>query len=363
MRKLSLFLGVVVVACCLIVTGCATNPPYKLDSGERVILTRGIGSVSCSYQELLNRVDSLLDYVSPHTKERSSGLDAMVMLRNGLEDMGIKTALVAINVQDNKPLYTCIAVETTDKGLVFLSLVEQSLGTRLNIDRSKYVQAVYLQKGQKIGFVEAEYAQQNRYSWYLEYLERFYHAVDFAEYLNEYENVANKNFQRLESIGQKLDAIYKDLERLRSSSFGWYQAPSDWEVYEFNRLVDMYNTKADRFDRNTSVYEAQADDYNTEYNKYETLSEGLSDFIYAVKEEQYPFVVPVYPMPPLYTAPDISAYLSSVPVALPSLSSIDTQLKFDDSYYLIPKPDMQSVDPFERISEENFVVKDFKLWW
>lgn len=183
MKKLSLFLTVVAIAY-LVFTGCATNPPYKLASGERIILTKGDGSVSCSYKELLDKVDSLLDSVLPHTKENSSGLDAMVMLHNGLEDIGIKTALVAINAQGNKPFYTCIAVETTDRGLVLLSVIPRSIGVRHNFDRSAYIQSVYLEKGQKIGFVEAKYAQSNSYSWYLEYLERFYAAADFGEYLN-----------------------------------------------------------------------------------------------------------------------------------------------------------------------------------
>lgn len=366
MKRFSLFLVVVIVAC-LIVTGCTTNPPYRLDSGEKIVLTRGSGSVSCSYQELLNKIDSLLDNVLPHTKERSSGLDAMVMLHNGLEDMGIKTALVTINVQDNKPFYTCTAVETTDKGVVFLDIVPQSLGTSYNMSRSEYIQVVYVQKGKKIGFVEAKYAQSNSYSWYLEYLERFYYAADFAEYLTKYADVVDKNFERLGSIGKQLDEIQEGLERLRSGSslFGLYRTTSDWEVYEFNRLVDIYNSKVDRFNQNIKIYEAQTDDYNAQVATWETLSEGLSESIYGIKEDlQYPFTIPLHPLvapwsqatPPKFT-------IIGQGTIWASLSQVDARLNFDDSYYQLPKPDMQSVEPFERISEENFVVKNSKLWW
>jgi uncharacterized protein YoxC len=346
----------------LIVGGCATNPPYKLDSGEQVILTKGDGSVSCSYQELLNKVDSLLDDVLPHTKERSSGIDAMVMLHNGLEDMGIKTALIATNVQGNEPFYTCIAVETTDKGMIILDLFPQSLGTGFNIDRSEYVQAVYLQKGQKIGLVEAKYAQSNSYSWYLEYLERFYYVADFAEYLAEYESVVEKNNEGLDNISKEIDEITSDLENFKSWTFSW----TDQTANEFNRLVDALNEKNERYNRNIVIFNAQVEDCNADLDSFNKLAEDVQDIIYYVKEDRTPNLpialspLPLFVMPPLVSVPVSPSYFN----LYPSLSQInDSLLRLDDSYNQIPKPNRQSVKKFERVTDENFIVEDFKLWW
>ena len=157
-----------------ILQGCASNPPYKLDSGEQAVLTGGSGSVACSWESLLHEVDISLDDVLPYTKEKSSGIDSMVMLHNKLENRGIRTALVAVNVETNEPFFTGIAVETTDRGLVFLTLVAQSLGISMSLDRSENIQSVYLKEGEKIGFVEAKFALSGDYAWYLDYLDRFY---------------------------------------------------------------------------------------------------------------------------------------------------------------------------------------------
>ena len=56
----------------LALLGCDSNPPYKLDSGEQVVLTEGSSSVACSWENLLYEVDMLLDDVLPYTAKKDS---------------------------------------------------------------------------------------------------------------------------------------------------------------------------------------------------------------------------------------------------------------------------------------------------
>lgn len=364
MTRFGLVIGVVVIAC-LTVVGCTSDPPYGLDSGERVHLTKGSGSVSCSYQDLLSKVESVLDYVLPYTKAKSSGIDAMVVLHNKLEDMGINTGFVAINVRGDKPFYTCIAVETTDRGLVFFTLVPESVGKSSNLDRSAYIQAVYLQKGQKIGLVEARFAQSNSYSWYQEYLERWYYVADFGEYLAEYERVVSKNKKQILSIKQSLDGIEDALEKARWQALFWSQR----EIAEFNRLVDAYNEKVERFNQSVWILNSQVDDYNAEVAECRKLSQKVQDVIvYVTEESLYTFPKILQPItPPSYpiiSSPPRTGTYTHPSLVYPSLAEIDVMIRsVDVSYHHIPKPDRQSVKKFERYTEKNFLVTDFKLWW
>lgn len=327
-----------------ILQGCASNnPPYKLDSGEQVILANGNGSVSCSWKDLLAQVDSLLDDVLPYTKDRSSGIDSMVMLHNKLEDRGIRTALVAVNVEANEPFLACITVETTDRGLVFLTLVPQSLGEGQSFNRSEYIQAVYLEKGEKIGFVEAKFALSGDYSWYLDYLDRFYAAGDFYNYLEEYNKTIEKNALRLDSIDSTNEEIRGYLDDL--------QYYTEQRRIAFNRRVERYNSYIE-------VFDAQVEDYNFELSQAERLTNGTSEIIYAIKEDYSYAFVPIVLLPQV-----IPNVIPNVIPHLPTAAYVDTLISSDDSYNQIPKPDRQSVEKFERITDDNFVVNDFKLWW
>jgi len=226
---------------------------------------------------------------------------------------------------------------------------------------TEYIQAVYLQKGQKIGFVEAKCAQSNSYSWYQEYLERWYYTADFAEYLAEYDSVISKNHEKISSIKQNLNTIYSDLESFQRWKFSW----SSYEIIEFNRLADAYEAKADRFNQSVQIFNSQVEDYNAEVAKYNKLTQGIQEAIYYVTETLvspytlHPISLPAVPPPcVLVKPPSIATHL------YPSLSDIDSKLRFiDDSYYNIPKPDRQSVKKCERYADKNFVVKDFELWW
>ena len=98
-------------------------------------------------------------------------------------------------------------------------------------------------------------------------------------------------------------------------------------------------------------------------------TEGISVFIYGVKEipgltAPYTIRVPNITMPEWFPIPTPSIVPSYSPFLLyPTLAGIEESLSFDDTYNQIPKPDIQSVEKFERISDEIFVVNDFKLWW
>ena len=331
----------------ILLLGCSSNPPYKLDSGEQVILTENSASASCSWDYLLSTLDGFLNEVLPYTKQRSSGIDSMVMLHNKLEGVGIKAALVAINIEGNKPFFTCVAVSTTDKGVRFVTLIPQSLSNSLSGKRSEYIQSVYLRESERIGFVEAKFALSGDYSWYLDYLDKFYESTDFGTYLETYHKVIEKNATSLRSIDKTNEEIRKYLE-------------GSWLYTEGRRIA--FNRRIERYNSYVEVYDAQVDDYNLELSECEKLADAVSQVIYCVREDySYPFslnpiVVPPASMP-IILPPPVTITI------VPTPSNVDRLISSDDSYNQEPKPDRQSTEKFERLSDQNFIVNDFKQWW
>jgi uncharacterized coiled-coil protein SlyX len=212
--------------------------------------------------------------------------------------------------------------------------------------------------------VEAKYAQSFDYSWYLEYLQHFYRSADFRNYIHEYNSVIEKNSAVLDKISQKLDIALDKLNRFQEQTISL--SPSD--ILMYNSLDDDYDMKTKRYNQNIEIYNAQVDDYNSELDRDSTQTEGTSEYIYAIKEipgltVPYTITGPNITIPQLFPipAPSIVPSYSSL-LLYPTLAGIQESLSFDDTYNQIPKPDIQSVEKFERISDENFVVSDYKLW-
>jgi hypothetical protein len=329
-------------------TGCSDNPPYYLKSGEPIQLVKGANSVKCSAQTLVDMIVPLLDQVLPITTEDTADIDAMVLLHNKLEGLGVKTGFVAINVDGNKPFLTCVAVETTDRGLMYIYIASQSSKNETDWSKPEYIQAVYLQNGRQIGFVEATYALSNDYLWYLTYLTKYYQSADYGEFVNEYGKVVDTNSARLDAI-KKTNSAIRDL-----LDIGW-----PYETYSRNSI---FNSRIDRYNLYIESFNAQVDDFNAEVNYSEKLNEGTSKVIFSIKEIiTGPLSLTVTPKP--WTPSWLTDKSFPVQPLNNAKDDLDSLLASDDFYKQLPKPDKQSCKKSARLSENNFVVDDYKVWW
>jgi hypothetical protein len=297
-------------------------------------------------------VDLLLDDALAMTVADSSDIDATSWLHNELEKRAVKSAFVAVNQGSNDPFFTCLAVETSDQGIMHICLVPKSVGVKNQTSRTEYVQAVFVRNGDKIGFLEAQYAGSHEYSWYTDYLKRAYDALDFGEYLGKYREIVEKNEQKLLGIKEQ------------NSKLKAYMESNIYYCTDYQ--VDRFNDRLVRFDIYVDEYNAQSDDYNRELEKYRKMSDVYPSSIYYVTEtRKYPYAPIALPAP--FKSPTVYPY--PVPASPRSSysysvkSEVDRMLGVDDSYSQLPAPDRSSVTQFERVSDKNFVVTSFQYWW
>jgi len=321
-----------------------SSPPSKpsVVTGESVNLVNYENAGPVKWNSLLNTVEMLLDDVLPYTETNDPGIDSMTMLHNKLEERGVKTGLVSINVEEGEPIHACVAVETTDRGTVFIDLIPEPIGKEKDIERDVYIQNVYIEKGKKIGFLQARYAQSCEYAWYVDYLNELYICFDYYKYVEEFAEVINKNNSRLDSIAANIDNI----------EYLLYQ-PGNYSAERENLL----NQRIDRYNRYIVEYNKQIEEFMKEVSKLEMMEENFPSFVYWVEE--------TYLFPPYFAKPpDIGPFI--IPPALVSPftgENIDSLLQSDDSYEQIPAPDINSVEKSERYHENNFVVDNYKIKW
>ena len=233
----------------------SSTAPQQSSSAESENLVNNKNAGPITWNNLLDSVEILLDDILPYIEDDDPEIDGMTMLHNKLEEKAIKTGLVSINIEYGEPLHACIAVETVDRGIVFLDLVPLSLGIEGEIPEDEYMQTVYLQEGKRIGFIPARLAKSTEYSWYTDYLESTYEYFDFYVYLNEFSKVIDRNSSRLDDIEATIDEI----EYLLLSGPPNYTSERE---RLFNDRIDRFNSYIEDFNR-------QVEEYMTELNQSE----------------------------------------------------------------------------------------------
>ncbi|MBI4332511.1 MAG: hypothetical protein HY673_14665 [Chloroflexi bacterium] len=318
------------------------DPPYVSDTGQKVVLTNQDFAKPTRWNDLLRVAESLLSEIIPYTKQNSSGLASNVVLHNRLEDQGIKSALVGVNAQGSKPFFACVAVETTDRGVVFVDIIPQTINAKSSFDRSELIQSVFLKPGNKIGFIAAKFVDSGDYSWYESYLSKVYDFYDFGIYLDEYADVVKRNRSRLDSIQETIEEIRRYMDDNTNSR---------------NILfVGLFNRKIDRFNNYIARFNGQLEDYRKDVSFYKELEGKYPDSIYYVVETRGV----VNPLP-TSVLPRLSVIVPS-PVA-PGTLRLEMLLNSDDSYNQIPKPNRERAKKSERFADKNFRVTDFAMWW
>lgn len=314
------------------------------------------------YTDVLAIVYSFLDDVSIHTAKNQSDKEAVANLRDKLIESGIEAGIVTIESRLGAVgnLDACVAIRTSDRDVVFLSIVPSDIDIETADER---LQFVYLEKGKRIGLIPAKFAVSNDYSWYEDYLAETYALFDLYEWLAEYSDVVDKNGRRLEQIDAKNEGIKDWIEGPPLTPF-YDVSDVDWANREFDRLTDLANARIDRYNDYLIQFNAQVDDLNSEIAAVENIAGNYPNEIYYVEEYFTGLTIPYRPfpvLPPLVypVVPPISPIYTSVDSFL---SALAVKIAEDDSYHQIDRPD-KSLFKVERWTDKNFVVTGFKVRW
>lgn len=324
--------------------------------------------VEIYYDDLLVVVNSFVDDISMYIKTNQSDKEAMSMFRNKLKERNIETGLVSINskLEGRGNLDYCIAVKTIDRDIVYLTVIpsDQELA-----DESERLQFVYLKQGERVGIIPAKFSVSNSYDWYQTYLEETYDYFSYTEYLEEYNNIIDKNESRLDeidNINQKIIRYIEDPPMLLLE----YLSDSEYDRInrELDKLIDLANSRLDKYNE---VYLTQFNDQIADFNNELSIANELSDRypmeIFYIEEY---FINPnLYPQLqlPLFTPIPLPEYPLLTPEVIYTdvdsyLSALSDMINSDDSYNQISKPD-KSQFSIERITDKNFVVTSFKIRW
>lgn len=367
----------------LVSASCSTSDPpapiYTPHTGDMTTITSniardnsGLPSPSASEQpaelnwsNLINLAHPLISDILPVSGINLSDEESMTLFRDKLVDKGVAAGLVKIDSRlgANGNLNYCVAVNTLDKGIVFLYVLPKGLEISNEDNR---LQEVYLKNGERVGLLSAIYATSSDYSWYVNYLEETYANWDYGEYITEFGNIVDENKKELDKLSSKIDELIDFAENPNISIYDstMPQAQIDAKynslLGEVDALIDRYNSYPDR-------YNAQVEEYNAKLNSYIIESEKYPYELFYVEEYSINpnrISFPISPIP----MPTLIPYIP-VPIAPFSLYTIDTYLDAlqtkvsrDYSYNLLPEPDETDFKT-ERITDKNFIVNDFKIKW
>lgn len=336
-----------------LVSGCGQPTPQPTPQPSTKSTT--------SYADALAIVSSLLDDASVQTRTNQSDLQAMTNLKDKLTESGIEAGLVNIDsgLGATGTLDACVAVKTSDRDVVFLSVVPSDIGVEIEDER---LQFVYLEKGKRIGLIPARFAVSNHYSWYEEYLSETYALFDLYEWLKEYSDVVDRNCTRLEQIDAKNEEIISWIENPPLAP-SYTVSDVDWVDMEFDRLTDLANARIDRYNGYLIQYNAQVDDLDKEIVAAEKLADNYPNEILYVEEYLTGLSIPYQPVPTFLPTP------VPIPVPVPIYTSADsflsalaTKIAEDDSYHQVERPD-KGMFKVERWTDKNFVVTGFEVRW
>jgi len=260
-RHKSIIMLILVAILFIPLIGCS-NPPYKMENGDPVILKNNPNPKPTSWNQLITAIYATLDDVLPYFKENQPCIDGNVILHNKLEDQGLKTAFVTINGSYDKPFLTLIAVETSDRGLVYIKIVPQSVGTKLSIDKWYYIQNAYVQKYKKIGFLPVKFAENNDYEWYLNVREKTLDAFDAGAYIDKYAEIVKINKEKLDNIEKTNDKISGYLNN--TTNYMYAKKSYTFDKYTYSQRINIYNQRINRYNSYIPKFNNQVEDLKQE---------------------------------------------------------------------------------------------------
>ncbi len=318
-----------------------------------------------NWSKLINIATPLVNDILPLSSINLSDEESMTLFRDNFIDKGVAAGLVKINSRlgANGNLNYCVAVNTLDKGIVFLYILPKGIEISNEDNR---LQEVYLKNDERVGLLSVIYATSSDYSWYVNYLKDTYANWDYGEYISEFGNIVDKNKTELDKLSSKIDELIDFAGNPNISIYdsAMSQAQIDAKynslLGEVDALIDQYNSYTDQYNAQVEEYNARLDSYIIESEKYPSELFYVEE--YSINPNRIPFLISPIPMPILIP-------YTPVPIAPFNLYSIDTYLNAlqdrvnrDYSYNILPEPDETDFKT-ERITDKNFIVNDFKIKW
>lgn len=268
-----------------------------------------------TYEQAISQIYSIVDDVSSQLYLNKTDESGVVYFLDKLEQMGIHGGIVRINskLKGNGNLDYCVAINTVDRGIIFVTVVPKEMEVK---DEEQRLQFVYLVNGEKVGLLTAKFTESNDYSWYESYLSDTYAFYDYCEYLAELSDL-------LDSLGKGID----NFRMMSMFSASVSQSDIDW----VNRIIVEYNECVEDYNEQSKDLQSRADEYPEDIFYVEEYTIGL----YSVPLIASPMYIPN----PFPTAGQLANQMSHI-------TNLDR-----DSF---------SVD---RVTDKNFVVTGFSIKW
>jgi len=267
-----------------------------------------------TYNEMLLNIYSFIGDVSSEFYVNESDRSGVIYFLDRLREMGVNGGGVDISgkMGARGNLDYCVAVNTVDRKIIFLTVLPQSIEIE---DEEQRLQFVYLVKGEKIGLLPAKFAMSNDYSWYNNYLDEIYAFYDYCKYLGE--------------LGDALDRLGKSIDNFRIMSIF---SASQSDINRANVVVAKYNEYIESYNR-------QIDDLQGELDKYP------ENIFYVEEYTINPYGVAPIPISPI-----------TIPAPFPTVDQLESQMS---RIVNLNRGDFK----VERVTEKNFVVSGFKIRW
>jgi len=280
--------------------------------------TQGSGDIppppSYTYDEAVSTIYHIVGDVCSQFRVNESDKSACNYFLGRLSEFHIGGGIVNIDgsLEAEGDLDYCVAINTSDRGVVFFTVLPKSIDVE---DIQQRLQYVYLKEGEKIGLLPAKFAMSNDYSWYERYLDDVYSHFDYGEYLLELSDL-------LDTCGSIID-----------NTNAMWMFTSQADVDRFNSLIIKYNN--------------HVDDFNSQIYAYNSTLDGYPEALFYIEEYSIDPSQTFY-LPPTLAIPDTVFYsgIDSLSYKLQEIDGLDQKQCIVD-----------------RVTDKNFVVKNYSVRW
>jgi hypothetical protein len=247
------FFGTVILVVLILASCKFQNPEYIYiedhpvigSDGNPIKLKENPNAINPSYEELTVFIKADHTEDSNYVDGDCGGYRCTEFARdlhNNLESFGAKTAFVAVSFVGEDVGHAIDAVQTTDRGLVYIDCTGAKKGEELSLNvvtrdpnrliAGKHDTIAYVVKGKPYGTINLDYAVSNSYDFYSSYCEQCsayeqtlekYDAdvarfnLDADAYKQESDNapknISQAEWERLNSLFQSLQARREDLDK------------------------------------------------------------------------------------------------------------------------------------------------------
>jgi len=301
-----------------------------------------------TYDGMLTIVHPVVNDVASHLYVNQSDEAGMIYFKEKLKALGIESGTVIIDSELGAKgnLSHCIAINTSDRGVVFLYVIPESCEL---IDEEERLQIAYISKGKNIGLLPAKYAISSDYSWYDSYLKEIYEYYDRCEYLFKISEILDENAECIDSIQNQIDYIdFLLISEVSSYSMTEYDSLNN----KIDRLVYLANEYVKEYNDCLVQFNEQIEQPLVESGKYPEDLFYVEE--YTISPGKYPELTLSVPQPITipYLSLNIYDAISDLDEMISDCNSLGTIDNLNRDLYRV-----------ERVDEKNFQVINFKICW